>query len=396
MRAKFSFVLILLLASFTPGVFGEVFRTNKLAEMDAAIQAVIDNKKCPGGVLWIEHNGVSYHKAYGERAVVPDHEPMTEDTIFDAASLTKVVATTPAMMLLIERGQVSLDAPVKTYIPEFTGEDKDQVTVRELMTHTSGLAPDIETSSDWHGEAEAIKKACALPLQTKPGTEFKYSDINFFMLGEIVHRVSKMPLQDFVQKEIYGPLKMTDTGFLPPSEKLPRIAPTEVVQGKPWRGVVHDPTARHMGGVAGHAGLFFTASDLARYAEMMLNLGELDGVRIFKPETVKLMTSVQSPPGISKKRGLGWDIDTPYSGPRGQYFPIGSYGHTGWTGGSLWIDPATKTFVIFLSNRNHPTEEGNVIPLRRKLGTLAAEALTDYNFGQDKKGATNAPAVIQK
>jgi CubicO group peptidase (beta-lactamase class C family) len=164
---------------------------------------------------------------------------------------------------------------------------------------------------------------------------------------------------------------------LPPEEKLGRIAPTEVVDGKPLRGVVHDPTARHMGGVAGHAGLFTTASDLARYARMLLNLGELDGVRIFRPDTVKLMTSVATPPGISAKRGLGWDIDTSFSSPRGEIFPVGSYGHTGWTGTSLWIDPVSRTFVIFLSNRNHPTEAGNVIGLRRRLGTLAAEAVAN-------------------
>jgi CubicO group peptidase (beta-lactamase class C family) len=262
------------------------------------------------------------------------------------------------------------------------------VTVRELLTHTSGLPPDIETKTDWHGWNTAIQKACAEKLESPPGATFKYSDINFILLGEIVQRVSKTPLQVFVQREIYGPLKMTDTGFLPPKKKLPRIAPTEVVNGRPWRGMVHDPTTRHMGGVAGHAGLFSTASDLARYARMMLNLGELDGVRIFKPETVRLMTSVQTPPEVSTRYGLGWDIDSPYAGSRGDIFPIGSYGHTGWTGGSLWIDPFSKTFVIFLSNRNHPTEAGNVVALRRELGTLAAEAVVDFDF-------TNVPGTLQ-
>ncbi len=374
MQRKIIFITALLLG-LAPQLFADVFRADKLATMDAAINDAIASNKCPGGVLWLEHAGTSYHKAFGSRALVPMREPMTEDTIFDAASLTKVVATTPAVMVLIERGEIKLDAPVATYIPEFSGGGKETVTVHELMTHTSGLPPDVETATDWHGEATAIKKACALKLFAPPGTVFKYSDVNFFLLGEIVQRVSKMPLEVFVQREIYGPLKMTDTGYLPASEKRPRIAPTEVVNGKPWRGTVHDPTARHMGGVAGHAGLFTTASDLARYARMLVNLGELDHVRLFKPETVQLMTSVQTPPGISAKRGLGWDIDTPFSGPRGEIFPIGSYGHTGWTGGSLWIDPASKTFVIFLSNRNHPTEAGNVIPLRRKLGTLAAEAI---------------------
>lgn len=379
MRAKFIFPLTVLLCIPSP-LFAANFRAEKLAEMDAAINEAIAAHKCPGGVLWLEHNGEVYKKAYGHRALVPVEEPMTEDTIFDAASLTKVTATTPAMMLLIERGKVKLDEFVHIYIPGFTGEGRETITVRELMTHTSGLREDIETKTDWHGQAEAIKKACAEKPQSTPGTVFKYSDINFFLLGEIVQRVSGTPLEVFVKREIYTPLKMTDTGYLPSQDKLPRVAPTEVVDGKPWRGVVHDPTARHMGGVAGHAGLFTTAGDLARYARMLLNLGELDGVKLFKPETVKLMTSVQSPAELSAKRGLGWDIDTPFSGPRGEHFPVGSYGHTGWTGGSLWIDPSSKTFVIFLSNRNHPTEAGSVISLRRKLGTLAAEALEDVNF----------------
>jgi CubicO group peptidase (beta-lactamase class C family) len=380
MRSKFIFPLAAILLCVPPQLFAGAFHAEKLAEMDAAINEAIANHKCPGGVLWLEHNGVVYKKAYGHRALVPAEELMTEDTIFDAASLTKVVATTPAMMLLIERGQVKLDEFVHIYIPEFTGEGRETITVRQLMTHTSGLREDIETRTDWHGEAEAIKKACAEKLQSTPGTAFKYSDINFILLGEIVQRVSGMPLEIFVKREIYAPLKMTDTGYLPTREKLPRVAPTEVVGGKPWRGMVHDPTARHMGGVAGHAGLFTTAADLARYGRMLLNPGELDGVKLFKPETVKLMTSVQSPAEISAKRGLGWDIDTAFSSPRGDLFPVGSYGHTGWTGGSLWIDPSSKTFVIFMSNRNHPTEAGNVIALRRKLGTLSAEALEDFKF----------------
>ena len=371
----------------------KVFRADKLAEMDAAITSAIASHQIPGGVLWVEHNGVAYHQAFGNRALVPAREAMTEDTIFDAASLTKVVACTPAVLRLVERGAVKLDEPVKTYIPEFTGDGRDEITVKQLLTHVSGLPPDIETKSDWHGQSEAIRKACAIPLQAPSGRTFKYSDINFFLLGEIVQRVSGLPLEVFVRREIFQPLKMRDTGYLPPPEKLFRIAPTEVVsvgvqasawpgntlkrelQPTPWRGVVHDPTARHMGGVAGHAGLFLTANDLARYARMLLNQGELDGVKIFQPETVRRMTGVQTPPEISAKRGLGWDINTSCSGPRGEIFPIGSYGHTGWTGGSVWIDPGSKTFVIFLSNRNHPTEAGSVGALRHRLGTLAAEAV---------------------
>jgi CubicO group peptidase (beta-lactamase class C family) len=381
MRAKFFrgglSALVLALVCFgcaAPRAAGPALRADKLAAMDAAINAAIANHECPGGVLWVEHAGQAYHKAFGRRALVPAPEPMTEDTIFDAASLTKVVATTPAVMWLVERGRIRLDAPVQAYLPEFTGGGRERVTVRELLTHTSGLPPDIETRSGWRGQAAAIQQACAAELQSPPGTVFRYSDINFFLLGEIVQRVSGTPLEVFVQREIFGPLKMTDTGFRPGADKLGRVAPTEVVAGRPWRGVVHDPTARKMGGVAGHAGLFTTASDLARYARMLLDGGELDGVRVLEAETVKRMTSVQTPPGMAAKRGLGWDIDTAFSGPRGALFPVGSYGHTGWTGGSLWIAPASRTFVIFLSNRNHPTEAGNVIHLRRELGTLAAEA----------------------
>lgn len=357
----------------------QAFRPEKLAEMDDAIAQAISEKKCPGGVLWLEHNGSRYSKAYGSRAVVPAQEPMTEDTIFDAASLTKVVATTPAVMLLVERGAIALEAPVKNYIPEFVGGGKDEITIRHLMTHTSGLRPGIETRSGWTGQAAAIQKACEEKVQTPPGTSFRYSDINFIVLGEVVQRAGKKPLERFVQDEIYGPLKMVDTGYLPPKSKLSRIAPTEVVDGVPLRGVVHDPTARKMGGVAGHAGLFTTAADLARYSRMYLNGGALDGRRIFKETTVRLMTNVQTQEGVVR-RGLGWDIDSGYSGPRGKVLPVGSFGHTGWTGTSIWIDPFSKSFVLFLSNRNHPDESGSVLGVRSKLGTLAAEAVRDYNF----------------
>jgi CubicO group peptidase (beta-lactamase class C family) len=358
-------------------------RREKLAEMDAAIRSAIAAGQCPGGVLWVEHGGASYHRAYGCRALVPTIEPMTGDTIFDTASLTKVIATTPAVMLLVERGQVKLDVPVQTYIPEFTGGGKEAITVRQLLTHTSGLRSGIETRSAWHGSATAIKIICGEHLQNPPGSAFHYSDLNFILLGELVQRRTGKQLQDFVAREIYSPLKMTETGYLPPTSKLARIAPTEVVDGRMLRGIVNDPTARQMGGVAGNAGVFTTAADLARFARMMLNQGELNGVRLFKPETVRLMTTVQTPASIEARRGLGWDIDSEYSGPRGDFFSDESYGHTGWTGTSLWIDPVTLTFVIFLSNRDHPDGRGNVVELRHQLGTLAAEAVS---AGKSRRG----------
>jgi uncharacterized protein YbbC (DUF1343 family)/CubicO group peptidase (beta-lactamase class C family) len=372
----------LLCIGSVPAIGQVAFQPAKLAEMDHVIETAIQEKKCPGGVLWLEHGGTIYSKAYGQRAVVPATEAMTPDTIFDAASLTKVIACTPAVMLLIERREIGLDEPASRYLPEFTGGGKEKITIRHLLTHTSGLRPGMETKSDWSGPAAAIRKACAESVQTPPGATFRYSDINFIVLGEVVRRVSRTPLEEFVAKEIYQPLKMENTAYLPPKERLKRIAPTEVVQGAPLRGVVHDPTARKMGGVAGHAGLFTTAPDLARYARMLLNLGELEGARVFKPETVKLMTSVQTPEGVGARRGLGWDIDSDYSGPRGGIFPMGSYGHTGWTGTSLWIDPFSKTFVVFLSNRNHPDESGSVSSLRRVLGDLAAQSVPDFDFSR--------------
>src|SRR6185436_2403104 len=266
------------------------------------------------------------------------------------------------------------------YIPEFASEGKDDITIRHLLTHTSGLRPDVSLKPDWSGYGTAIRLACAEKLSATPGEKVIYSDTGMILVGEIVRRVSGEPLDQFVKREIHDPLGMRDTCFNPPREKLARIAPTEVEDGVPVRGVVHDPRSRRMGGVAGHAGLFFTASDLARYARMLLNLGELDGVRIFKPETVRLMTSVQSPEGVPARRGLGWDIDSGYSRPRGKIFPPGSYGHTGFTGTALWIDPFSKTFWIFLSNRVHPDGKGNVLGLEGELANLAAESIIGFNF----------------
>src|ERR1043166_6203068 len=355
------------------------FKPEKLAEMDAAITSAIAEHKLPGGVLWLERQGQVYHKAYGNRALEPAIEPMTEDTIFDFASLTKVVATTPAMMLLIERGQVKVDEPAHSYLPEFTGAGRENITIRHLMTHTSGL-PASFTRGASDGYEGAIRTACSEKPTGPPGTIFRYSDVNFILLGEIVHRVTHTPLEQFVAREIYQPLKMTETGYLPARAKQPRIAPTQQTGSQMLRGRVDDPKARAMGGVAGHAGVFSTAADLARYARMMLNKGELDRVRLFKPETVELMTSVQSPEKAPARRGLGWDIDSGYSRPRGKIFPLGSYGHTGFTGTSIWIDPFSQTFWIFLSNRVHPDGQGNILPLQAALANLAAEAVEGFDF----------------
>ncbi|MBT3841433.1 MAG: DUF1343 domain-containing protein [Verrucomicrobia bacterium] len=367
----------------------------KLEAIDEVIEGAITAGRVPGVVVRIEHGGAVYQKSYGAKAVAPEFLPMTYDTIFDSASLTKVIATAPAIMLLAERGKLRLDDKVDHWITNFKAHGKGAVTIRHLLTHTSGLRPSLSSKPSWSGLAKAIDLAKEERLTAQPGTKFRYSDINFILLGEIVQLASGQMLDEFTSKHIYQRLGMRDTGFLPPFEKRSRIAPTERVDGQILHGIVHDPTARRMNGVAGHAGLFTTAADLSRFAQMMLNGGKLNGRRIFKSETVRLMTSVHTPKGMMAKRGLGWDIDSPYSSPRGNHFKIGGYGHTGWTGGSLWVDPATQTIVILMTSRTHPDGNGNVIALRREVATLTAEALRKFSFG-DASGVLNGADVLRQ
>ena len=364
------------------------FHAGKLAALDSAIATAISAKKLPGGVIWLERDGVSYRKAYGHRSLTPEQVATAEDTIYDAASLTKVIATTTAAMQLVDRGKLDLEASVARYIPAFAQHGKEAVTVRHLMTHMSGLRAGIPAQPAWSGYDAAIERACAETLRSLPDSSFVYSDINYILLGEIVRVVGGRSLHEYAATEIFGPLKMHDTGFLPPKEKLARIAPTELVDGAMIHGIVHDPTARRMGGVAGHAGLFTTTADVARFCRMLLGGGQLDGVRILSPAAVAEMTKPQN--DGSDRRGLGWDIDSRFSAPRGRWFPAGaSFGHTGWTGTSLWVDPATKTFLLFFSNRVHPDGKGDVTPLRRELGTLAAEAI-----GRDRDAVLNGIDVL--
>jgi uncharacterized protein YbbC (DUF1343 family)/CubicO group peptidase (beta-lactamase class C family) len=377
------------------------FDPGKLKQIDELIGRAIAENKLPGGVFWLEQHHHFYSHAYGQSRVLPVRKSCDLDTIFDVASLTKILATTPSIMLLSERGWVELDAPVCRYIPEFAGDGREGITVRHLLTHTSGLRAGLSLTPEWQGYDHAIALACQERLLDPPGKVFRYSDINFVLLGEVVCRMSRLPLNQFAERNFYLPLRMKDTGFLPAKEKRHRTAPTELVQGQYLQGVVHDPLARRMGGVAGHAGLFSTARDVARYARMLLQGGALDGVRVLKPETVKLMTTVQTPPDMAVRRGLGWDIDSGYSRPRGKWFPIGSFGHTGWTGTCLWIDPQSQTFWILLSNRVHPDGKGNVLDLQAALGTLAAEAITGFRtqvgYTQGKTGtSTSADPGLQK
>jgi uncharacterized protein YbbC (DUF1343 family)/CubicO group peptidase (beta-lactamase class C family) len=345
----------------------------QLGAVDSVIQQAIAEGNIPGAVLLVGHDGkVVYRKAYGHRALEPRHETMTLDTVFDLASLTKVVVTTTAVMQLEEQGKVRLNDPVAKYLPEFAQNGKEDITVRQLLTHYSGLQPDLDLKTPWEGKETAYGAAFAERPVEPPGSQFIYSDINFIVLGALVERVSGETLEVYAQRHIFAPLKMTRTRFLPPASWRPRIAPTQYDEnGYMLRGVVHDPTARRMGGVAGHAGLFSTADDLAKFAQALLNGG--DGV--LSAVTVEKMTSPQQPPEAPVLRGFGWDIDSPFSSNRGDLLPIGSYGHTGFTGTSLWIDPTTRTYIILLTNAVHPHGKGNAVALRSKVATEVAAAL---------------------
>jgi len=385
----------LLLVSVAQGQSSKLVSNLQLARMDPVIEEGISQNRLPGAVVLVGRKGkVVWRKAYGARQVEPVRENMSVDTIFDVASLTKVVATATSIMILVESGKVRLNEPLSTYIPEIKGDARDRITIEQLLTHRAGYAPDFDLKERWTGYDEGIKRLIKEPLRNPPGTRFVYSDIGFIALGEVVHRVSGMTLDQFAQKNIFGPLGMKDTGFRPQQKLKARIAPTEKRRGQlsylgdsnadvgedgeRWlRGEVHDPTSFRMNGVAGHAGLFSTASDLAIYSQMILGGGQYHGTRILSPLTVAEMTRPRLVTPQGGTRGLGWDINTSFSSNRGELFPLGSFGHTGFTGTSIWIDPASDMFLIFLSNRVHPNGKGDVGPLRGRVASIVAGSVTD-------------------
>ncbi len=361
------------------------FDKSKLAAIDDSIVAALKRGDCPGAVVVVVHaDEVVFRKAYGLKAVKPESLPMIVDTVFDLASLTKPIATATSVMLLIERGKLSPDDLVGKHWPAFADNGKDKVTIAHLLLHTSGLTADNTLADYADGKAKALEKIAALRLEAPPGTRFKYSDVGFIVLGEVVERVAGMPLDTFAKKHVFDPLKMADTTFTPDEAWKKRIAPTGMRDGKIILGEVHDPRSFKLGGVAGHAGLFADADDIARYCRMLLRYGELDGTRVLAEKTVKLFTEPHAVPGSAGKDGTpsklartyGWDVNTSYSAPRGELFTGGEgYGHTGFTGTSVWVDPGTKTAVIILTNRVHPDDKGNVTQLRREIGTIVARAI---------------------
>lgn len=345
----------------------------------------IDIGNLRGVVIAVGRNGFLVdERAVGNRTVGENAESMTADTIFDMASLTKPIATATCVMKLIERGEVRLEDPITKFFPELDRHGKRAITVEMLLRHRTGLIPDNPIGDYAEGPARAWEKIADLRLTATPGDRFVYSDVNYIILGKLVEKVAGLTLDKAAAAWVFEPLGMTDTGFLPGDKA--RCAPTEPFEGEMLRGTVHDPRARALGGVAGHAGLFSTANDLAKYAQMILNEGVgANGKRILSPLTVRLMTDPGDTPP-RQRRGLGWDVETSFSSPRGALFGPRSFGHTGFTGTSIWIDPDSKTYVIVLTSRLYPDGKGgSPTALRNKVATAVAASVLN-------PGPAGAPA----
>lgn len=347
----------------------------RLKAIDDVVAEGLRRGQMPGCVVAVgRREGLVMLKAYGHRQLRPTREPMTTDTVFDLASLTKPLATASSVMKLIEQGKLRLDDPVSLHLPEFGAQGKQSITVAQLLTHQGGLIADNSLRDYEQGPEEAIRRIYDLKPTAEPGAKFIYSDVGFIVLGKLVEKLSGESMAEFAQRELFKPLGMDETGFLPPASLRARAATTQQRDGQWMRGEVHDPRAHRLGGVAGHAGLFSTAGDLSRFARMLLGEGALGEARVLKAETVALMTRpVPVPAGL---RGLGWDIRTGYSINRGDLFSSQAFGHGGFTGTTFWVDPGHDLLVIFLSNRVHPDGEGSVNRLAGRIGTIAAAAVT--------------------
>ncbi len=399
-RPIFAVIGLLLLASTARAGLPEVkpeavgLDGRRLDRIDGVIDRAIGRKMFRGAVVLVARQGkIAYVKSFGHRALVPSEEPMTRDTIFDMASITKPVATASSVMVLLEQGKLRVDDTYVRHLPAFDSNGKRAITIEHLLRHRAGLIPDNPIGDFANGPATAWKNLEAIKLLSAPGDKFAYSDVGFMFLGRLVDTLGGKPLDEFASENLFKPLGLKDTSFKPDASKLPRIAPTERENGKMIRGVVHDPRARALGGVAGHAGLFSTADDLAVFAQMLLDGGKgINGERVLSPLTIrKMIDAADTPP--NQRRGLGWDVATPYSGLRGALFGEPSFGHTGFTGTSLWVDPETKTIVIMLTSRLHPDGGGNPLPARAEIATIVASAITDANIAAKPPLAKPAAAV---
>jgi CubicO group peptidase (beta-lactamase class C family) len=393
-----SLLLILWLSACVSGSSGtsrpeEVGISGKhLRHIDEIIQDALARKDFPGAVVLIGRKGkIVFRKAYGQSQWIPMPKPMDEEMIFDLASITKPVATATSLMILVEEGKISLDEKVKDFVPEFvpyvdpSGKPGEDARIWHLLTHTSGLPPYVEPGGHAGVEQQfgahlpteqLVAHIAQLPKTDPPGTALHYSCLGYITLAQIIKKVSGQDIAQFSQERIFKPLKMKHTFFCPNEKMRARCVPTEVLRGQPLVGVVHDPLARLQDGVSGNAGLFSTADDLAIFAKMMLHNGDYKGTRILSPLTVARMTAVW-PKAPFAGRGLGWDLDSPQSTNGGDLFGPNSYGHTGYTGTSIWIDPDTETFLIFLTNRVHPDDKGAVAAVRSRVANVTAAAIQD-------------------
>lgn len=363
--------------------------------IDRVVQQGIADRKMPGAVVLVGYRGqVVWHRAHGHRQLRPEPLPMLEDTVFDLASLTKPIATATSVMRLIEAGELALRDRVADHLPPFASQGKGEVTVEDLLLHIGGLIPDNAMADYEQGAEKSIENFLSLGLNYAPGTRFRYSDVGFQVLGELVRGKTGKDVAQYAAETIFQPLGMRDTAYLPAESLRRRAAATQEREGRWMVGEVHDPRAYAMGGVAGHAGLFGTAADLAVYAQMMLDGGQFNGVSILSPESVRTMTAGYRVPG--GVRGLGWDKNSGYSSNRGQTMTAAAFGHGGFTGTAIWIDPGLDLFVIFLSNRVHPDGKGAVNPLAGEIGTLAADAVLAARAGDDMPTTPAATEAVAR
>ncbi len=363
--------------------------TSRLVRLDKIIKEAIYRRDFPGAVILVARKGkVVWRKAFGLSQWIPEPKPMYASMMFDMASITKPVATATSVMILVEQGRFRLWDKVTDFVPDFStfvdeeGEKSEDARIWHLLTHTSGLPPytEAEEVEEKYGNPVALESLvehiAQLEKLNPPGEEFHYSCLGFITLSYIVKKVSGKTIAEFARENIFRPLKMDHTMYVPTGEFIDRCVPTQVYDGQPLRGIVHDPLARLQGGVSGNAGLFSTADDLAVFAQMMLNKGEFHGVRILSPLAVDRMTEIYRIADFAG-RGLGWDLESDYSTNQGDLFGPNAFGHTGYTGTSLIIDPDTETIVIFLTNRVHPEDKGDIISMRSRVANVVAASILE-------------------
>jgi CubicO group peptidase (beta-lactamase class C family) len=349
----------------------------QFSQIGTVIYEEMETDNFPGAVVLVGQRDYNlYWEAFGHEIIDPCEEPMCKDTVFDMASVTKPVATATSILILMDRNAIGLDDDVRTYLPAFGCKGKEEARIKHLLAHTSGL-PAYTNANKLKEEfgspcpEKVINKICALEALSSPGEDFRYSCLSYITLGKIVEVVSGESLSDFSKKNIFIPLGMKHTMYNPPDSWEKDIAATELIDGKPLRGTVHDPLARLMAGVSGNAGLFSNAHDLSIYCRMLLNRGALNGKRILSPEAVRFLTTVQS-----HGRAYGFGVSASYSSAKGAHASEKAFVHTGYTGTSIVCDPENDTFVIILANRVHPKDDGSAKPVRTKVADIVYSGLS--------------------